>query len=275
MLTVLSVQNKICGFDILRRFVFNGLKTQVKSVGDTRIRFLEYICRNGRVNFVRISKKAKEGREALVYSGREPVPADSGVSVFEPLELRRRLCANMALEVLDIMKDVPDNLRIGLYDPRGEYSDICLCILKYTSNFTVVSRNKALYTEQAKVLLEEKGIVLRACSKVSALSGCGLIIAPEVLSEPFVPMTKAILLTVNKPAVSLPCRVYAKYSFSLPKELETLRPEGVSAEDFGGALYSLCGFYAIGSCVPFVCTGETDTQTTVSLRKYFTECFGS
>lgn len=275
MLTVLSVQKKIWGVDFLRRFAPNSLKLQVKRVGNAEVCFLEYICRNGRINTGRISKKAKEGRNNLVYSGKDDITADGTISIFDPFELRKRLCSNMALEVLEIMEEIPPDLSIGLYDPRGEYSDLCLHILRHTSNFTVVSRNKSLYTEQAKVLLEEQGIVLRVCSKVSALSRCGLIIAPETIREPFVPMSKTVVLTSSKPSVSLPCRVYSKYSFSLPKELEALRPEGVSAEDFGGALYSLCGFYAIGSCVPFVCLGETDTQTTVSLRKYLSSCFGT
>ena len=275
MLTVLSVRKKQHSGESLRRFGVNSLKTKVKSAQGIDIRFLEYICRNGRINGARICKKAKEGRSSLVYSGQDDISDNSSVTVFEPLELRRRLCSNMALEVLEIMKSVPDNLRVGLYDPKGEYSDICMCILEHTRDFTVVSRNKALYTEQAKVLLEEKGIVLRACSKVSALSGCGLIIAPEVISEPFVPMSKTVVLTVSRPLVALGCRVYYEYSFSLPKEFEALRPEDVRAEDFGGALYSLCGVYSIGSIVPFVCTGQGDTQTTVSLRKYLSECFGT
>ncbi len=275
MLTVLSVEDKICKGSFFRRFFVNSLKVRVHQSDEFEIRYLEYICRNGKVNWHKISKKAGEGRAELVYGGKETVPKDSGITLFEPTELRTRLCSNMALEVLELMKEIPKNLRVGLYDPQGEHSDLCERLLEYTCDFTVVTHNKAFYTQQAKILLEEKGVVLRVCSKVAALSRCGLIISPAPVREPFVPMTKAVVLTSLRPSVSLPCRVYSRYSLSLPKEIETLRPRDVPAEIFGGALYSICSVYEIGSCVPFVCVSDTDTQTTLSLRKYFRECFGS
>lgn len=278
MITILTIERREASgavSKILSKISLNSLKVTRNSVNKVQLRQLHYICRRKKVNWHRISKVLGESRENLVYSGKEEIDANSGISLFAPYELRERLCGNMALEVLDIMKEVPKNLRIGIYDPKGDFSDLCECVLKFTSNFTVVTRNKVLYTEQAQRLLEENGAVLRVCSKVSALATCGLIIAPVTVTEPFMPMTKAVMLTCAKPAVSLRCRVYYKYSFSLQKEFESMRPEGLQTEIFGAALYSLGGVYEIGSCVPFVCTGQTDTQTTLSLQKYFSECFGT
>ena len=277
MITVLTIEKKplsgTCRF--FNKIAFNSLKVTCAKGAGADVRHLEYICRRKKVNWRRISRKAEQGRENLVYGGKDEIDADSGVSLFEPYELRQRLCGNMALEILEIMKEIPKNLRIGIYDPKGDFSDLCECVLNFTSNFTVVTHNKGLYTEQAHRLLEEKGAVLCVCSKASALSRCGLIIAPAVVGESFTPMTKAVMLTCAKPLVPLRCRVYYKYSFSLPREFESLRPQSLQAEMFGAALYSLEGIYQIGSCVPFVCTGSTDTQTTLSLQKYFSECFGT
>lgn len=271
MLTVLSVKKKKSP----RKIMCNSLKVRLGGDNDIRIRYLEYTCRNGRVNWRKIAKKAEDSRACIVCAEKAEPDKDSGVAFFEPLELRQRLCANMALEVLEIMKDVPKGLRVGLYDPRGEFSDLCEHLLRFTADFTVVTHNKDLYIRHSRVLLEEQGVVLCVCTKISALSRCGLIIAPTVISEAFSPMTKAVVLTLRRPAVSLGCRVYYRYSLSLPKEFEQFRPQDIPAEIFGGALYSLCSVYEVGSCVPYVCAGDTDTQTTLSLRKYFRECFGT
>lgn len=275
MLTVLSIDDKTLQNNILRRFFVNSLRVREFSHDRFKIKYLEYTCRNGRVNWHKIRVKAGRGRDNLVLSGKETVPQNIGITVFEAVELRTRLCSNMALEVMELLREIPKNLRVGLYDPQGDFSDLCERFLEYTSDFTVVTHNKVFYAQQAKMLLEEKGVVLRVCSKVAALSRCGFIIAPAPLREPFVPMTKAVVLTSVKPSVALPCRVYYRYSLSLPKELEALRPQDIPAEIFGGALYSLGSVFEVGSCVPFVCVSNTDTQTTLSLRKYFRECFGT
>lgn len=278
MITVLTIEKREPSGTvgkILSRISLNSLKATHSSTAGVDARYLKYICRRKKVNWRRISREAGNDRENLVYSGKVEIDPLSGITPFEPYELRQRLCGNMALEVLEIMKEIPKNLRIGIYDPKGDFSDLCECVLKFTSNFTVVTHNKALYTEQAQRILEERGAVLCVCSKVSALCSCGLIIAPVHVTESFMPMTKAVMLTCAKPAVPIRCRVYYRYSFSLPKELESLRPESLQTEIFGAALYSLGGIYDIGSCVPFVCTGQTDTQTTLSLQKYFSECFGT
>lgn len=278
MLTVLSVEKRIREGSLgkfLGKISFNSLKASFTEEQGISVNHLRYISRNGKVDWQRISRKAGQGRINLIYSGKEEIPVESGIVPFVPAHLRQRLCSNIALEVLELMKEFPRKLKIGLYDPRGDFCDLCEYILRYTSDFVVVTKNRELYTEQAQRLLCETGAVLCVSRNISSLSPCGLIISPDRIEESFTPMTKAVLLTSREPCVPLCCRVYYRYSFRLPKELEVLRPENTDTELFGGALYSLCGVYSLGSVVPFVCISNTDTQTTVSLRKYLSECFGT
>lgn len=278
MLTVLSVEKRIRESSFgkfLGKISFNSLKTSYTEEQGISVNHLRYISRNGKVDWQRISRRAGQGRINLIYSGKEEIPMESGIVPFVPAHLRQRLCSNMALEVLELMKEFPKKLKIGLYDPRGDFCDLCEYILRYTSDFVVVTKNRELYTEQAQRILCETGAVLCVSRNVSSLSACGLIVSPDRIEERFTPMTKTVLLTSREPCVPLCCRVYYRYSFRLPKDLERLRPENTDTELFGGALYSLCGVYSLGSVVPFVCISNTDTQTTVSLHKYLSECFGT
>ncbi len=278
MLTVLSVEKrepKGRFSAILKRLPLNSLKVTQKTQQGITVNNLEYISRNGRIDWSRICRAAKEGRVNLVYSGGEEIPQDCGIVPFVPASLRQRLCGNMVLEVLELMKEMPPKLRIGLYDPWGDFCDLAEHILRFTSDFVVVTKNVGLYTEQAGRLLSETGAVLCVSRNMCTLSDCGLIVSPDRIDEKFTPMTKAVLLTSREPCVPLSCRVYCRYSFRLPVEFEELRPEKTDAEFFGGALYSLCSVYSLGSLVPFVCMSAADTQTTLSLRKYFVDCFST
>ncbi len=277
MLTVLTIDNRIYrgkGGKLLGAVSHNSLKVQVRK-DPVAIRHLRYINRRGKINWNKIAKAAGQGRARLIYSGEFPVPEDTGIKVFEPFELRQRLCGNMALAVLDVMRDVPKKLRIGLYDPQGEYADLPEHFLKYTDNLIVVTKNYNVYREQADRLLTETGAVLCVSPHISLLSTCGFIISPSVIDTVFTPQTSALVLSSVKPSVPLSCRVYYKYSFHLEKSLMELKPQGLDTEIFAGGLYSFCGFYALGSLVPLVCSSDRDTQTTLSLRRYLSECFST
>ncbi len=270
MLTTLTIDNRsykgLFG-KIYSAVLWDSLKVQVHKE-PIEIRHLRYISRRKKINWKKISKYTREGRRGILYSGKLPVPDDAGIKLFEPIELRQRLCGNMALSVLELMKEVPKKLRVGLYDPEGDFSDLPEHFLKFTDNVIVVTKNYKVYSQQADRLLFEQGAVLSVSPHTSLLSTCNLIVSPSMLETSFTPMTKAVVLTCHKPSVPLACRVYYKYSFCLDEQLEQLKPEGLDTETFAGGLYSLCGMYSLGSLIPLVCTGDVDTQTALSLRRY-------
>ncbi len=260
---------------ILGRFLYNSMKCYYADNKDFKIEYLDYVSRNGRINWKKIGKRVRQTQGRVVYGGNEEVDSSAGFIPFVPSELRSRLCTNMALEILDIMEEVPENLQVGVYDPTGDFAPFVPYLIKYTDKIVLVTKNLKMYSALSEDLISETGAVLRPVRSMSALSDCGFIVAPSVIKERFLPKSNAMVLTSVSPKVSLPCSVYYRYSFRLPKELESLRPQSVDAELFGGALYSLCNVHQIGSLVPFVCTNNTDSQTTVSLRKYLMEQFGT
>lgn len=270
MFTVLSIDKRVYSGifkRIIRKLPLNSLRVQRVAGEGYSFWRVEYLSRNGKVNLKKISKIIKRVGKPVVYSGDEHVPFDT----FVPTELRGRLCSNMALEVLCVMEQVPRNMKIGIYDPQGDFTDLPEHLLKYSDNLVVVTKNHRVYREEASRLMSETGAVLRISRNVYSLEKCSLIIAPDVIKEKFMPDPRTIVLTCAEPQVSLCCRVYYRYSFRLSKDFDLLRPESTDTEAFGGALYSLCRIYGIGSLTPFMCVNRYDSQTTLSLRKYFEE----
>ena len=278
MFTVLRIderQNEGLFCRILRRFPINSLRLSHNFSGNINIYSLDYISRNGKVNFKRIERILRKIGTQVVYCSKREIPENVDIKPFVPLELRQRLCSNMAIEVLSIMKEMPRNLRVGIYDPSGDFADLAPFILKYTDNLCVFTRNLKLYGGVSENLLHEMGALLRYSRNVSLLSDCSFIISPCTIKDRFTPKAQAVILTSAKPKVYLPCAVYYKYSFRLPREWQHLCAEDVDSEAFGGALYSLCGVYQIGSLVPFVCANSENSHTTLSLKKYLEEQFGT
>ena len=278
MFTVLTVEDrrKNGAFANIRDVLaVNTLKQRLVRNEGVQIRYLDLVCRSRKINWHRVGRIAVKTGEGVVYSSKIPVGEGAGFVPFEPYEFRQRLCSNMAIEVLSIMGEVPSRLRIGIYDPAGDFTDLAPFLLRYTDNLCVVTENFRIYSDLSKSIINETGAVLRVNRRVSALSSCGFIISPGVIRERFTPLSKAVVLTSCKPMVYLPCSVYSRYSLRLPKEFQSLCPDGVDSEVFCGALYSFCRIYRLGSIVPFVCMNSENSQTTLSLRKYLCEQFGT
>lgn len=270
MFTVLSVDKRVYSGifrGIIRKLPLNSLKVRRTEGEGYSFWSLDYLSRNGRINQKKISRMLNRIGKPVVYSGDEPMPFDT----FVPTELRGRLCSNMALEVLSVMDEVPRDMRIGIYDPLGDFTDLSELLLGVTDNLVVVTKNHCAYKEEAARLISETGAVLRISRNVYSFEKCHLIIAPTAIKEKFMPDPRTVILTCAEPQVPLCCRIYCKYSFRLQKEFDRLRKESTDTEIFGGALYSLCRIHQIGSLVPFLCSNRCDSQTTLSLRKYFEE----
>lgn len=276
MLNILTIEDRVRDTRWGRVFSHLSVDTIKSRVteGKVLVHHINYINRTGKVNWKKIEKVTGTSAPVL-YSGDIAPPEDIRINFFEDRELSKRLCGNMALSVLSMMDSVPKNLRIGLYDARGEYWDLAEAILRFTDNLIVVSKNFPLYRDVAERIMEESGAVLCVNPDVKCLSACMLIIAPDAVDFSFTPVTKAVVLSGARPKVPVSCQSFYGYTFSLDRDFSRLKPEGISTELFAAGLYSLCGFYELGSLVPLVCSGDSGAHTTLSLRRYLRECFST
>ncbi|MBQ9742283.1 MAG: hypothetical protein IJV88_01230 [Ruminococcus sp.] len=275
MLALLTISTSHRGgvLSFVRYLRRDRIITEDRSFMGINIRHIRYIHNRGRINWRRIHRKA-ETTELLcgedVY-----IPSDSGMKKFEPWEFRSRLCANAGLEILRQMRCVPPSLRIGLYDPKGEVQDMPRHILRLTNNLVVVTDNRNLYMEQAGILMEEMGAVLRVSCGVSELFDCGLVIAPGGIDRRLSLRSDSVVLCPQLPMVSLRGQVYFRYEVELSEGLSEFCPGEIGSDVLAGGLYSLCGVYELGALSPanLSCGREGVTPSVIS--NYLEECFGT
>lgn len=246
----------------------NKILVENKSAEGVDVKHIKYIHRRGKISWDKIRKTSGTEAERLLAKEALDIPEGIGLRRFYCLELKARLCLNMAVEVLKGLKKSAEKIKVAVYDPDGGIADGVGAMLKYTQSLTVVTRMTGLYNAEAQRLMEESGAVLSVSRRMKSLSDAKLILAPQRLDTVLPVEKQAVLLTTAPPAVSQRCGVYYKYYFNLSEELVKLMPQGFDAEYFASALYTLCGRHDFGSVVPQATKGEGTAHTLVSLSKY-------
>lgn len=223
---------------------------------------LTYICKGGRINTKRLNRKL--GGKSVITPKDVVLPEGCDFYRFNSNAFSKRLCANMALEVLRRLDNSKD-LQLGIYDPEAQAPDLMLESLKICRQPVAVTCDLLPYRQIGQRALYELGASAIITRSVSELERCDLIIAPTEILIPLPIKSNAIVLTAGAPKVALSGRIYPRYTLSLPKELESIKPDGLDTEYFCSALYSLCGLYPLGSAVPLSCRNAADSQTVDSL----------
>lgn len=265
MLTSLNV----IPYDNKNKFIkiFNSIRgdriTSRVVRGCIEVNQLTYYSRSGKI---------KPGKLLRALGGEKIILADEGAVLPESVtrfcsnSFSERLCVNMALGVLRKMKN-PADLRLGIFDPEAHSPDLLFEALKLCRNPVAVTFDLLPYDRIRRIALSELGASAVITRRTSELLNCDFVIAPTKICA-FIPIKKnAILLTAGKPYVRLSGELYHSYAVTLPAEFERIKPEGLSAEYFGSALYTLCGFYQLGSLMPLSCYGESGGQTVKSLAE--------
>lgn len=265
MLTFLTVQRT----QTKRLLPFrNKIFLELKSAEGVDIKHIKYIHRHGKIQWDKIRKLSGDEAKRILAKEDLPLPENSGLGRFYCLELKSRLCLNMAIEVLKNLRDFKGGFKVAIFDTDGRIADGAGALLRFTENLTVVTRMTGMYNAEAERLMQESGAVLSVSRRMKSLSDAQLIIVPQKLETQLPVEKSAVILTVAPPAVSQRCGVYYKYYFNLSEELIKLLPEGFDAEYLASALYTLCGRYDLGSLVPQATKGEGNAHTLVSLSKY-------
>lgn len=226
-------------------------------------------CRvkNGRINREKLLKKLN-GEKLVVCSRERKNLLPAGVRCFSDRKLRERLCGNFAVAAAKRMSRENPNVKIGLFDPDGENSDLPSFLADCTRNLTVVTYAPEIYLPCAETLLEEKGAVFSLSSNISDLEACSFIIALEPIREKIYPDENCVIISSDMPSVPLQCQCFWDYSVDIPEQYKKLRPKDIPEITFCGALYELCGVYELGSQIPLVCRNNTTAHTAASLGAY-------
>jgi hypothetical protein len=205
-------------------------------------------------------------RNHLLCSEDVILPAKLGFRRFDNREFKVRLASNMAIYILSQLNN--ENVKVGLYDVKGECGEVLPYLVKHCGNPVVVSDNLTAFNYEVNSIYEEQGATVQLSSNRMHLMDCDLIIAPMAIEELLPISGNTIILSGFSPLVCLPGLVYYSYSFRMPNKFDEIKPEELSEEYFCGALYTKARQYELGSIVPTTCSNGNSTQTCVSIEEY-------
>lgn len=269
MLTALTIKDETSKKwykKIANKLQGNSINLQLKSARGVSLRHITYINRNGKMDWGKLNSVIGNQRNHLVCSEDIILPSKIGFRRFDNIEFKTRLASNLGIYILSQL-DIK-NLKVGLYDVKGEYTEILPYLVKYTSNLTVVTDNLTAFNYEVGNIYEEYGATVQLSNNRINLVDCPLIIAPTRICESLPLSGNAIVLSNNPPAVCTPGIIYYSYGFRMPNKFEELKPEELSEEYFCGVLYTKARQYELGSIVPTVCCNDNSTQTAPSICDY-------
>ncbi|MBQ6153867.1 MAG: hypothetical protein IJJ15_08985 [Ruminococcus sp.] len=192
---------------------------------------------------------------------------EEGYRRFESFELSGRMAENAALYALEHAER--KDLYVAVLDDLGESVGLSRWLLDYSDRVTVITENTSLYLDEASLLLEEKGAVLRVTRSHAPLYDADLIISRAKITDPIEVKVDAVIFTSQKPSVELPCRVIYEYFFDLPEKFENIRPAFLEPMYFASALYTMANTYELGAELFRYCRDCSSVHTRSSVKDFF------
>ena len=155
-----------------------------------------------------------------------------------------------------------------MLDAQGESVGLSRYLLDCCDRVTVITDNMALYRDEAALMLEEKGAVLRVTCSRSVLANADVIISRACIDEHLGVKPSCVIFTSQKPAVNQGCTVFFKYYFDLSEKYERIRPPFLEPMYFAEALYTMAGAYELGCELFRFCSDGVTVHTRGSLKDF-------
>lgn len=249
---------------MLSWFLPDSMKVEVRNTEGIKLKYIQYICRSGKVNFKKIDKEVGAQRNRLLCQKSLEFPKNSGYKRFYNKGFEYRLCTNLCISILCAMKN--QSVSVGLVDTDASFVTLPKYLLKYTDSVVVVTNETDVYKEVGEELLNDIGAPIRVSRTLRSLQMCDLVVAPKGVPDGAVLKADSVVLTTEKPKCSYNATVVYDYRIELEPELEEMCPDTLSDVYFASALYTMCHMYKLGSTVPTLCVTENKVHTPSSLK---------
>lgn len=267
MITAVEVEEKRKrGILSLLPFRTNKIRVEHLYCDRAAIKCVTYEKYRREVNWSVLDRFVKAQRNRVLCRKELALP-EKGYKRFESFELMGRMAENAALFALENAQR--KDLSVVLVDHDGGSVGLSRYLLDHSDRVTVITDCTSLYLDEASLLLEEKGAVLRVTKSFAPIADADIIISRERIEEPIPAKADAVVFTSQKPLRALSCRVIYDYFFDLPEKYESMRPAFLEPMYFASALYTMAGVYELGAQLFRYCRDEKSVHTRSSVKEFF------
>jgi hypothetical protein len=157
-------------------------------------------------------------------------------------------CFRIARLIAKASKIPASQLHMGLIDIDGlQDSSIVMKILSFASEIKIITNHESHYSYLNKWVSSSPGSPLFISNNADLIEDCQIIMAPFGVNNIYTSnLLKGILISSKPVPVSWKGFAIDSFTPDIPKDLDELRPDGISPLDFASALWKYCGLAPLG-----------------------------
>lgn len=268
MLTALTIKDYSNKKKRFRLFKHDKTNLEVVEYNNVQLVHIIYYKYGNRINWNKIGELAGNERNNILCNANISIPVDCGIKRYQTNSLKERVAENTAIEVIKRCAEDYSDIKIGVYDPLGENTELVNTLIKFSDNIIVVTNATEDYYRVYKQIISDTGAVLILKRDVSALADSNIIISPKRIKEQLPLQDSTVVFTASKPAVCHKGRVFYSYVVALNESYKEIKPHSLSDEYFAQALYDKGRQHRLGSILPILCISEGMNSTIDEITKY-------
>ncbi len=225
------------------------IKTEIKSGGEVRVKYVEYVCGSGKPDWRRIAGCVGQAKGYLLCKRELQLPYKLGFKRFHSLSLSRLMAINGALRALSVIKAERRRVNLCFCDMKGEYIKYAPLFLPMCAEMKIISKSES-YEEFPEYAMGEYGACVELCRSAEQVKSCNIFVSPRFAELDGYRGCDALMFTAGGASKNQHIRTVNGYSWRLPAAYRKLKPEGMSSEYFSQALYSIAGVTEMAKTAP-------------------------
>jgi len=229
------------------------ISAKTKKQNKISVLSLRYISHRGSIDWNKVYSYLV-GCSKTVLCKPDLLPDNTPIIRFDDKTLVCKLMFNFIGHLLDQASFSLKDIRIGLIDPDGSFTEMTSVLIRYTSNLYVLTDMPKFYENVSDHLLKEYGMSFMIHNESDLLKDCDIVIAPKKLSSSISVPAHSVLFTTQSPQIPLRCCTITDYIVDVPYKYQRIQPDHTDNCYFLSALYSLCGVKELENIIPVKCT---------------------
>ncbi|MDQ5983367.1 MAG: hypothetical protein RUMPE_00378 [Eubacteriales bacterium SKADARSKE-1] len=255
-LTIKKIRNENWFSKIMALVCPNKINFEKKTLGPVKLLHITINQRNKRIPWKKLSKILKKKTQNILCQENTKLPKKYGFSRYNSTCLKKVLCKNAAVNVLKLSNINPNKLKLSLFDPKAEHSEILKELILFSNQVNVVTYNTSKYLKDQEKMMAEYGASIVGSDNLDLLFKSNVVIAPNKIMKTLPISQSCLVFTSERSSAPLKGIIYHDYKISVPQIFNSIMPPDLDPEYFLSAVYDKYNICEIKQIIPKNCLCE-------------------
>ncbi len=242
--------------------------TEEKEKDHIQFRYINIMKKNQKIPWNKVNKLLQNSKSDILCADNISLPDELEEKKYEPILFKKILCQNAAIETLKKANISDTSLKVSLLDFDGSCYEFLKRLVPFSNQIRVITKNVAVYTSQAELLMEQFGVSILISDSLSWISPCNVIIAPNKITTHLPITSKCVVFTGSKNSVPVKGIVCNSYSLDTPDEYIDLIPNQIDNKSFLGLIMEKYNIEHLKFSIPNLCLSDGVAYTIDNISRY-------